>query len=450
MIAWNNVVEEEMKPIEYYQKVFSLLEQHHTWFQQSIPLIASENVPSPAVREAIISDFGNRYAEGFPKERVYAGCRYIDEVELLCMEMARELFRAEYADVRPVSGVNANMAVYTAFTQPNDVMMALSITSGGHISFGKKQFSGTAGSVKNLEIEYFPFDHEVMNIDADATKNKILERIKANQALPKLVMFGGSVLPFPHPVRELADFFHEHGAMICYDAAHVAGLIAGGQLQDPLQEGADVMTLSTHKTLFGPQGGAILSKSVHQDILKKAVFPATVSNHHLHHVAGKAIALAEMLEFGKEYAAQVVSNSQTLAQELDNRGFNVLGKKKGFTRSHLLIVDVSKIAYGSNIERLLEDSNIILNRNLLPYDIKFGRHFDTTGGIRLGVQECTRLGMKTAEMKQIAEFIERVVIKKEDPNRVRTDVVEFRKSFQNVHFAFETATEAYQYLKIRA
>ncbi|MEM3004167.1 MAG: serine hydroxymethyltransferase, partial [Candidatus Bathyarchaeia archaeon] len=186
-----------MKPIEYYNKVFSLLEEHHRWFQQSIPLIASENIPSPAVREAVASDLGNRYAEGFPKERVYAGCRYIDEVELLCMEMARELFKAEYADVRPVSGVNANIAVYTAFTQPSDVMMSLSIASGGHISFGKKQFSGTAGSVKNLEIEYFPFDYETMNIDVEATKAKIDERLKANQPLPRLVMFGGSVLPFP-------------------------------------------------------------------------------------------------------------------------------------------------------------------------------------------------------------------------------------------------------------
>lgn len=439
-----------MKPIDYYNKVFSLLEEHHKWFQQSIPLIASENVPSPAVREAIASDFGNRYAEGFPRERVYAGCRYIDEVELLCMEMARNLFGAEYADVRPVSGVNANIAVYTAFTQPNDIMMSLSIASGGHISFGKKQFSGTAGSVKNLEIEYFPFDYEVMNIDVEATKTKILERVKANQPLPKLVMFGGSVLPFPHPVKELTEFFRQYGSAICYDAAHVAGLIAGGQLQDPIKEGVDVMTLSTHKTLFGPQGGAILSKAEHQEALKKAVFPATVSNHHLHHVAGKAIALAEMLEFGREYAKQVVANSQALAQELCNKGFNVLGKKNGFTKSHVLIVDVSEIAYGSEIERLLENSNIILNRNLLPYDIKFGRHFDTTGGIRMGVQECTRLGMKTGEMKQIAEFIERLVLKKENPDKIRSQVTEFRKGFQKIHYAFETATEAYEYLKIRS
>jgi len=366
------------------------------------------------------------------------------------MEMARELFGAEYADVRPVSGVNANIAVYTTFTQPNDIMMSLSIASGGHISFGKKQFSGTAGSVKNLEIEYFPFDHEAMNIDVEATKAKIAERVKSNQPLPKLVMFGGSVLPFPHPVKELTEFFRGHGAVVCYDAAHVAGLIGKGQFQDPLREGVDVMTISTHKTLFGPQGGAILSKAVHQDGLKKAVFPATVSNHHLHHVAGKAIALAEMLEFGKDYARQVVTNAQALAQELYNKGFKVLGKKNGFTRSHVLIVDVSEIAYGSVIERLLEDSNIILNRNLLPYDIKFGRHYDTTGGIRLGVQECTRLGMKTGEMKQIAEFIERLVLKKEDKNKVRNEVVEFRKGFQKVHYAFETAIEAYQYLKIRS
>ncbi|MBS7622905.1 serine hydroxymethyltransferase [Candidatus Bathyarchaeota archaeon] len=439
-----------MKPIEYYNKVFNLLEEHHRWFQQSIPLIASENISSPAVREAVASDFGNRYAEGFPKERVYAGCRYIDEVELLCMEMARELFKAEYADVRPVSGVNANIAVYTAFTQPNDVMMSLSIASGGHISFGKKQFSGTAGSVKNLEIEYFPFDYESMNIDVEATKAKIGERLKANQPLPRLVMFGGSVLPFPHPVKELTEFFHEHGATVCYDAAHVAGLIGGGQFQDPLQEGVDVMTISTHKTLFGPQGGAILSKANHQEALKKAVFPATVSNHHLHHVAGKAVAFAEMLEFGKDYARQVVENAQTIAKELYDRGFKVLGKKSGFTRSHVLIVDVSEIAYGSVIERLLEDSNIILNRNLLPYDIKFGRHYDTTGGIRIGVQECTRLGMKRDEMRQIAEFIERLVLKNEDKERIREEVVEFRKRFQKIHYAFETATEAYEYLKIRS
>ena len=439
-----------MKPIEYYNKVFSLLEDHHKWFQQSIPLIASENIPSPAVREAVVSDFGNRYAEGFPKERVYAGCKYIDEVELLCMEMMRELFGAEYADVRPVSGVNANIAVYTAFTKPYDIMMSLSIASGGHISFGKSKFFGTAGSVKNLEIEYFPFDYETMNIKVEETKAKILEMKKENKTLPKLVMFGGSVLPFPHPVKELTEFFHEHGATVCYDAAHVAGLVGGGQFQDPLKEGVDVMTVSTHKTLFGPQGGAILSKAIHQDALKKTVFPATVSNHHLHHVAGKAIALAEMLEFGKEYTKQVVTNSQALGQALNDKSFNVLGKKNGFTKSHVLIVDVSEIAFGSDIEKLIEDSNIILNRNLLPYDIKFGRHYDTTGGIRLGVQECTRLGMKTDEMKQIADFIERLVIKKEDQNKVRNDVIEFRKDFQKVHYAFQTATEAYQYLRIRA
>jgi glycine hydroxymethyltransferase len=238
--------------------------------------------------------------------------------------------------------------------------------------------------------------------------------------------------------------------MICYDAAHVAGLIAGGQFQDPLKEGADVMTISTHKTLFGPQGGAILSKEIYAETLKKAVFPATVSNHHLHHVAGKAVAFAEMLEFGKDYAKQVVDNAQTLAKELYSRGFNVLGKKNGFTRSHVLIVDVSEIAYGSEVERRLENSNIILNRNLLPYDIKYGRHYDTTGGIRIGVQECTRLGMKADEMKHIAEFIQRVVLRGEDPERVKMEVADFRRRFQKVHYAFDTATEAYQYIRVRS
>ncbi|MEM2875695.1 MAG: serine hydroxymethyltransferase, partial [Candidatus Bathyarchaeia archaeon] len=159
------------EPKDYYGKILSLLEAHHQWFKESIPLIASENIPSPAVREAIISDFGNRYAEGWPGERVYAGCRYIDEVEVICQDLIKKLFKAEFADVRPISGVVANLALYTAFTEPGDTMMALSIPAGGHISMGHKKLGGTAGAVRGLNVEYLPLDYEEMTIDVERTKS---------------------------------------------------------------------------------------------------------------------------------------------------------------------------------------------------------------------------------------------------------------------------------------
>jgi len=437
-----------MEPRQSYTKVFELLETHQKWFASSLPLIASENIPSPAVREAILSDFGNRYAEGWPGERVYAGCKYIDQVEQICMDLAKQLFRVDFADVRPISGVCANLVAYTTFTTPGDTMLALAIPAGGHISMGKKEFGGTAGSVRGLNVEYFPFDTEEMNIDIDATEKKI-QKLSEEGKKPTLAMLGGSVLPFPHPVKQLADTFQEHETRICFDAAHVAGLVAGSQFQDPLHEGADAMTASTHKTLPGPQGGLILSKPEHGEKIKKSTFPGNVSNHHLHHLAGKAVMFAEMLAFGKEYAAQIVKNSRALAGALHERGFQVLGEKKGFTRSHLLVADITKFGDGKTIEKKLEDANIILNRNLLPYDIKAGRHFEAPGGIRCGVSEVTRLGMKESEMVEIADFMTRIAVKGEDSRKVATDVADFRREYQKVHYAFETSKDAYTYIHIR-
>src|SRR3989304_6516896 len=394
---------------EEYNHVFDLLQQHHKWFQESIPLIASENVPSPAVREAIISDFGNRYAEGWPGERVYAGCRFIDQVEFKCIELMKRLFSAEFVDVRPISGVGANLAVYTAFTEPNDTLLALSIPCGGHITSGKKELGGTAGAVKGLIVEYLPLDYKELNIDIDKAKNKIHE-LSAKGKPPKFVMFGASVFPFPHPVRELVDSIHAVEGTVGYDAAHVAGLIAGRQFQDPLREGADVVSLSTHKTFFGPQHGGVLSWEKYAERIKKAIFPGMVSNHHLHAVAGLAVACAEMLEFGKSYASQVVKNAKALGQALYERGLNVLAEHKGFTQSHVILIDITKFGDGGAIEETLEKANVIINRNLLPWDIKEGRHFMHPGGIRLGVSEVTRLGMKENEMSEIAEFIKRVIV----------------------------------------
>jgi glycine hydroxymethyltransferase len=431
----------------FHDKVLRLMKEHHDWFNNSIPLIASENIPSPAVREAIMSDFGNRYAEGWPGDRVYAGCIYIDQVEIICNDLAKKVFRSEFADCRATSGVVANLAIYAAFSNPGDYMMAASIPSGGHISHGKKEHSGTAGLVHGLNIEHYPFSKEEMTIDVDATKRKIEEMIHDGKA-PKIGMFGGSLFLFPHPVKELSNFMHDHGMYINYDGAHVAGLIAGGEFQDPLKEGADSMTMSSHKTLWGPQGGIIVSFEKHADVIKKAIFPGNTSSHHLHHVAGKAIALAESLEFGKDYAKQVIKNAKALAEALVGYGFGVLGEKRGYTASHQIAVDVSKFGDGGSIEKNLEKANIILNRQLLPGDIKAGRHYMHPGGVRIGVPETTRLGMKQSEMKEIAHFIKRVVVDLQDPRIVAKDVADFRKQFQKVQYAFDNTLGAYEYISL--
>ena len=433
---------------EAYERIFQSLEKHNQWFNDSIPLIASENVPSPAVREAIISDFGNRYAEGWPGERVYAGCTYIDEVEIQCMNLAKKLFGAEFADVRPISGVVANLAIYSAFSNPGDVMIAPSIPAGGHISHGKKEHSGTAGLVHGLDIEFFAFDSEEMNLDVDKTKAKV-EDLKSQDRLPKIAMFGGSVFLFPHPVKELADFLKGYDIHINYDAAHVAGLIAGGEFQDPLREGVDTMTMSTHKTLFGPQGGLVLAFEKNAEVIKKATFPGLTSSHHIHHMAAKAVTFAEALEFGKDFAAQTIKNAKALAEELDNLGFKVLGEKKGFTQSHQAVVNVLDYGDGGKIEADLEKANIIVNRQLIPGDLKAKRHYMNPGGIRLGSSEVTRLGMKESDMQQIASLIKNVVIDNKDAKEVASDVLELRKNFQKTQYCFDNKLGAYEYVKLR-
>jgi len=374
---------------------------------------------------------------------------YIDQVERLCIDLAKELFKAEFADVRPVSGVCSNLVIYTVFTNPGDRMLALAIPNGGHISTGRKDFAGTAGAVHGLEVEYFVFDRKEMNIDVEKTKQKIEKMVNEEKKPPKLAMFGGSLFLFPEPVKELADTFHGAGANIAYDAAHVAGLIAGGQFQDPLREGADAVSLSTHKTLFGPQGGAVISFERYAEQIKKATFPSNTSNHHLHNLAGKAVAFAEMLEFGKQYARQVISNAKALGQALHELGLTVLAEHKGFTQSHQVAVDVTKYGLGGDMEKALEAANIIVNRQLLPGDIQAGRHYTNPGGIRIGTSEITRLGMSENHMSEVASFMKRVVVDKEDPQKVKCDVAAFRKDFQKVHYCFESARKAYEYIKIR-
>ncbi len=415
----------------YINKIRELTEKHHVWMKNSINLIASENITSIAVREALASDLSHRYAEGLPSQRFYEGCKYIDSIENITIGLAKKLFGAEHVNVQPTSGVVANLASFFAFTKHNDILMALKVPNGGHISHARVSAAG----IRGLKILPHPFDNQRMNIDTGAMKREILKN------KPKLILLGGSLFLFPHPVEEAKEAADEVGAKVMYDGAHVLGLIAGGKFQDPLKEGADLLVGSTHKTLPGPQGGIIFTTEELKDEIDKAVFPGVVSNHHLHHVAALGISLAEMMEFGESYADQVVQNAKVLAQNLYELDFDVLCEDQDFTESHQIAIDFKRIGSPTRMAKNMELNNIILNKNLLPWD-QTGSS-DEPSGIRIGTQEITRRGLKKSHMQEVAEFIKKVVI---DEKNVKDDVTEFMSHYTKVHYGFKE-DEAYKYIK---
>lgn len=408
-----------------YSEVFSIIRKHNEMMRNSIPLIASENLTSQLVRKCYLSDFGHRYAEGKVGERYYAGCKFIDEVESLAIELTKKLFDAEHVNVQPISGVVANLAGLFALTAPNDLVFSISVPCGGHISHDRMSAVGLRG----LRVVYYPFDIESMNIDVSATEKL------AKEAKPRLFILGSSLILFRQPVKEIAEIAENLGAKVMFDASHVLGLIAGKAYPNPLKEGADLLTASTHKTFFGPQRGLIMSKKEISTKIDRAVFPGVVSNHHLHSLAGYVIAVMEMLEFGEAYAKQVVRNAKILAEALHNLGYKVLGEKHGFTETHQIAVDVRDLGGGNAVARKLEAVGIILNKNLLPWDRL--EQTANPSGIRIGVQEVTRLGMKESEMKVIAEFIDSTLKGKKSVEKIRKEISEFRKSFQTVKYTFE-------------
>ncbi len=408
------------------------VDRHHVWFSESLPMIASENIISPLAREMLLVDFQDRYAEGLPGERYYQGNEFVDQVEVRVTELAKRLFRCHHADVRPISGTNANLAVLFALAEPSDTITSVALSDGAHISTAK---FGAVG-VRGLKTVTYPFNTRDMNLDVDGTI-KLLREVR-----PKIALFGQSVFLFPTPLKELRDTLQDIGSYVWYDGAHVLGLIAGGQFQDPLREGAEIITGSTHKTLPGPQHGILLAEPRDEKMQKKllrAVFPGVVSNHHLHAMASLGITLAEHLEFGRPYAEQIVRNAKALGQALHERGLRVLCEHLGFTASHALAVDVTEHGGGAEVALNLERANVITNKNLLPTDTSPVR----PSGIRLGSQELTRIGMRESDMQDVADLIARVVAKGEDPKKVARDVAAMRREFRSVHFCFEAGAAAH-------
>ncbi len=412
--------------LETKDKILKLVNEQNSWRKECINLIASENVMSPLAEKIYLSDFMHRYAEGEPFARYYNGTKYIDQIEILVQEMLGELLGVEFVDPRPISGTVANLAVFSVLTKSGDSIMSLSTPAGGHISHNK--YGGP--TALRLKVYNYAFDYETMNIDVDKTRRDL----KSEGIEPRLFVLGASLFLFPHPVREISDLAKEHNATVVYDAAHVLGLIVGGEFQKPFKEGADILTSSTHKTFPGPQGGLIATNSEELFTkLKKGVFPRMTSNHHLHRLPALGITALEMFSFGKDYARQIVKNAKTLAEEAYALGLPVIAEHLGFTRSHQMALDMKKIGLsGKEAADLAERANIIVNKNLLPWEPL--KNVRAPFGVRIGVQEMTRFGMKESEMKAIAELLKKLWLDRETPEKIRAEVINLRGNFQKVEY----------------
>ena len=389
------------------EDILSLVRKHDEWRgNKCLNLIPSENVMSPTVRRLLSSDLGHRYTARY---RFYMGTKFIDEIEQYGERIAKELFKAETADLRPLSGHIADLIFLANFAKRNDVLMCVSPEDGGYPGIWENGLSKLLG----LKAVALPFSKHNMNIKVEQTK-ELIKQIK-----PKVIVFGASLMTFPHPVKELADSARENGTHIGFDGSHVIGLIAAKQFQDPLREGASVLFGSTHKTFFGPQGGIILADNEHGEFLKKRIFPAFVDNAHWNRIAALTLALMEMKNFGKHYAEQVIRNAKTLAKALHDYDFPVVSQHLGFTQSHQVLLDYGNYEAGRIIAEKLQNTNIIVDC-----------------GVRIGTCEVTRRGMKEEEMLEIAELIKRTIIDDEQKENIRKEIAKLHADFQTVEYCF--------------
>jgi len=394
-----------------------IIARQNSWRQtQTINLIASENTPSEAVRRVQNSDFMGRYAEGHPNEgdkvnRYYQGTRYIDQIERMAQDEIVALFGVKQADVRPISGNAANTAIALGWLRGGDTIVANSTDAGGHIShgpvgvFGRRiQSRGQSlklGGANSVHLHYLPLTADHYHVDAEKTIEVI------DTVSPQLVVMGKSLFLFPEPVEKVAAFCKTKDIPLLYDGAHVLGLVACGQFQAPLHEGATWMTGSTHKTFPGPQRGVILGNMDAESEKKfwpaadRGVFPGSSSNHHLNTLPALLVAVREMKQFGREYAAQIVRNAQALGRSLDELGTPVEAREFGYTQSHMIAVNVSDWGGGVEVAKRLEANDIIVNYNMVPGD----SDPRNPSGLRIGVPEMTRFGMDERAMGELAQLM---------------------------------------------
>ncbi len=384
---------------------------------ETLEIIASENYASSAVLEATGSVFTNKYAEGYPGKRYYAGNAFADEVEELAVSRAKELFGAEHANVQSTSGAEANFAAYAAFCGPGDIIAGLELSQGGHLTHGSPvNFSG-----RLYDFAAYAVDRETEMIDIDSVAQLVSAR------RPKIIVAGATAYPRIVDFAAFAEIAEKNDALLLVDMSHFAGLVAGGVYPSPIPH-ADVVTSTTHKTLRGPRGAMILCKSDFSEVVDKAVFPGTQGGPHMHSIAAKAVAFGEALEPNFQiYSENVVNNAQVLAEALQSGGIRLVS---GGTDTHLILIDCNSLGItGRKAQNALEGSGIIANRNTIPYD---ERSPFVTSGLRIGTPALTSRGMGADEMKKLASWIIHVL---SDPDGegvrevVRREVAEFSQAW---------------------
>ncbi len=395
--------------------VFDVIQKEQTRQENGIELIASENFTSKSVMEAMGSFLTNKYAEGLPGKRYYGGCHVVDIVEDLARERVKKLFNAEYANVQPHSGSQANMAVYMSVLEPGDIVLGMDLNHGGHLTHGSNaSFSG-----KLYNFISYGVSKENERIDYEELRNLALKH------KPKMIVSGASAYPREIDFKKIKDICDEVGAYMMVDMAHIAGLIAAGKHMSPVPY-ADFVTTTTHKTLRGPRGGAILCKQKYSKSLDKTVFPGVQSGPLMHIIAAKAVCFGEALtDEYKVYIDQVIKNCKVLGEELIKYGFRLV---TGGTDNHLVLIDLTnKNITGKDAERILDSVGITVNKNTIPFETLSPF---VTSGLRLGTPAVTTRGFKEEEMKKIAYFINYVIENRdEDLTEVKEKINELCNSY---------------------
>ena len=398
------------------QAIASALEEELLRERQGLELIPSENFVSPSVLEALGSVATNKYAEGYPGKRYYGGCEAVDKLEALAIERAKQLFGAEHVNVQPHSGAPANIAVYAALLAPGDTVLGMDLSHGGHLTHGHP----VTDSAKRYNFIRYKTNAEGA-IDYDNLRAMAVEH------KPKLILVGYSAYSRDIDYDRVKAIADEVGALTMADIAHIAGLIAAGEMKNPVPL-FDVVTTTTHKTLRGPRGGMIMCKAQHAKAIDKAVFPVLQGGPHMHVIAAKAVAFGEALkpEF-KNYAKQIKANAKVLADELQSRGYKLMFSG---TENHLMLVDVTpKGATGAEAQHALDAAGITCNKNMIPDD---PRPPMDPSGIRLGTPAVTTRGLKEDDMKKVAIWIDEVITNKNDEAKlaaIKAEVAEFMKGF---------------------
>ena len=426
-----------MAKIDSLAGIDHILAKHDGWRGRCLNVIASENIASPSVRRYLTSDFGGRYPTYYddPAERNYFGNQFMAEMEISAQELAKQVYTADFVDFRPLGGEMAGNAVVLGLAGRGATIFETGNCYGGQKVASKLL---AANALQDLfTVEYIPYDASTHDIDTEALIEMML------QHRPELVVLGRAHILFPESIEPLRPVADEIGAYLAYDFSHINGLVAGKAFPNPLDLGVDVVMGSHHKSLPGPQGGLYFTRDEEvYKMIRRAIYPPLVTNHHLERAPALAATFLEMLEFGEAYASAIAANSAALGSALHERGLNALYPERGFSRSHQVLVDVEEFGGGREVCGRLQEANIIAGPGAIPKDLPTDGK--TPSGIRLGTQELTRIGMADSDMESVADLIHRAIAKQTEPASTAQEVGNFVAQFDELRYCFDEGAHPYQ------